>query len=320
MKAHCTSTMGTQTVGYPEAPKRKGHRELYYTQLRMTTDSSRPIYPKANTFSLEEFSVIDIVLTCFHSYTDNNAIFQNKDFIVKDFIEGLTESSIPATRRPGFGSNAFDPKPYIRTFEAALDRLKELDETLSDKESELKEGVRRAEIEHTRTLDRLSEKSNTTLTEFHRLDSSITDGGGVAVRIGGQLEQLDKQRQRAEDARFLIQCYAEFNRGDTGRLERLRKTGRIEDSIRCAVVSRQLSLIVKRQEAVGGASRTKDLVESFSESLEQDLLKQFDDAYRRFKIESMKVIVFILLVIFGCSCDLRDVLRYCTTSTVVHQP
>jgi hypothetical protein len=140
-----------------------------------------------------------------------------------------------------------------------------------------------------RTLDRLGDKFNSTLAEFHKLDSSITDGGGMAVRIGGQLDLLDKQRQRAEDARFLIQCYTEFSRGDTGRLERLRRTGRIEDSIRCAVVSRELSLIVKRNEGTGTNPRTKELIESFSESLEQDLLKQFDDAYRRFNIDAMKV-------------------------------
>ncbi|CCX34869.1 exocyst complex component Sec10-like protein [Pyronema domesticum] len=242
------------------------------------TEAARPIFPKANSFSLEEFS--------------------SKDFIVKDFIEGLTDSSIPANRRSGLNNNgsAFDPKPYIRTFEAALDRLKELDETLSEKESELKEGVRRAEIEHSRTLDRLGDKFNSTLQEFHRLDNSITDGGGMAVRIGGQLEALDKQRQRAEDAKFLIACYTEFSRGETRRLEKLRRTGRIEDSIRCAVVSRQLSLIVKRNEGAAANVKTKELIESFSESLEQDLLKQFDDAYRRFKKDQMK----------GCAKVLHD--------------
>lgn len=237
---------------------------------------------------------------------------QSKDFIVKDFIEGLTETSRAINRRSGAANNggfcrtsvspiartnvvpiiAFDPKPYIRTFEAALERLKELDETLSEKESELKEGVRRAEIDHSRTLERLGLKFNSTLSEFQRLDSSISDGGGMAVRIGGQLEQLDKQRQRAEDAKFLIQCYTEFSRGDMGRLENLRRTGRIEDSIRCAVVGRQLSLIVKRTEGPGTNARTKELIESFSETLEQDLLKQFDDAYRRFNVEAMKVGLF----------------------------
>ncbi|KAL7269154.1 Exocyst complex component 5 [Rhizina undulata] len=238
-------------------------------------DSSRPIFPRPATFSLETFS--------------------SKDFIVKDFIESLTETAIPPTRRSGV--NTFDPKPYIRTFEAALERLKDLDETLSARESELKEGVRRAEIDHARTLDRLSLKFNSTLSEFQRLDSSISDGGGMAVRIGGQLEQLDKQLQRAEDARFLIQCYAEFSRGNTGRLESLRRTGKIEDSIKCAIVGRQLSLIAKRNEGGGPTNaRTKALIEAFSETLEQDLLKQFDDAYRRFKLDAMK----------GCAKVLHD--------------
>ncbi|KAL0631485.1 Exocyst complex component 5 [Maublancomyces gigas] len=241
-----------------------------------SSEQSRPIYPKPATFSLSTFS--------------------SKDFIVKDFIEGLTETSRAINRRSGATNNAFDPKPYIRTFEAALERLKELDETLSEKESELKEGVRRAEIDHSRTLERLGLKFNSTLSEFQRLDSSISDGGGMAVRIGGQLEQLDKQRQRAEDAKFLIQCYTEFSRGDRGRLESLRRTGRIEDSIRCAVVGRQLSLIVKRTEGPGTNARTKELIESFSETLEQDLLKQFDDAYRRFNVEAMK----------GCAKVLHD--------------
>lgn len=142
-----------------------------------------------------------------------------------------------------------------------------------------------------RTLDRLGSKFNSTLSEFQRLDKNISDGGGMAVRIGGDLERLDMQRQRAEDARFLIQCYAEFSRGETGRLERLRKTGRTDDSIRCAVVTRQLSLVVKRNEGSGTNPKTRKLIESFSESLEQDLLRQFDAAYRKQNIETMKVVL-----------------------------
>lgn len=184
----------------------------------------------------------------------------------------------------------------------------------------MKEGVRRAEIDHSRTLERLGLKFNSTLAEFQRLDSSISDGGGMAVRIGGQLEALDKQRQRAEDAKFLIQCYTEFSRGDMGRLESLRRTGRIEDSIRCAVVGRQLSLIVKRTEGPGTNPRTKELIEAFSETLEQDLLRQFDDAYRKFNIESMKVESFSRLrLLEGLETDnvIRDVQKCSMISMAV---
>ncbi|KAF8475948.1 exocyst complex component Sec10-like protein [Kalaharituber pfeilii] len=229
-------------------------------------DGGRSIFPKVASFNLSTFS--------------------SKDFIVKDFIEGLSATTLAAHRKSGIQTTAFDPKPYIRTFEAALERLKELDQDLSERESDLKEGVRRAELEHSRTLERLGSKFNQTLQEFQRLDASISDGGGMAVRIGEELEQLDKQRQRAADAMFLIKCYSEFCRGDASRLEALRKTGRIEDSIRCAVVSRQLIMIAKRTD--GGSSTSKGLIEKFSETLEKDLLRQFDRAYRKQQWEAMK--------------------------------
>ncbi|KAI5809625.1 exocyst complex component Sec10-like protein [Peziza echinospora] len=228
-------------------------------------DGARSIFPKAVSFNLSTFS--------------------SKDFIVKDFIEGLSSTSLASHRRSGVQTTAFDPKPYIRSFEAALERLKDLDEDLSGRESDLKEGVRRAEQDHTRTIERLGSKFNQTLQEFQRLDASISDGGGMAVRIGGELEQLDKQRQRASDAVFLIKCYSEFARGDSSRLEALRKTGKIEDSIRCAVVSRQLTMIARRTE---GNNQSRDLIEKFSETLEKDLLRQFDRAYRKQQWDAMQ--------------------------------
>ena len=106
------------------------------------------------------------------------------------------------------------------------------------------------------------------------------------MRIGGELEQLDKQRQRAADAMFLIKCYSEFCRGDASRLEALRKTGKTEDNIRCAVVARQLTMIARRAE---GKNRSRDLIEKFSETLEKDLLRRFDKAYRKQLWEDMKV-------------------------------
>jgi hypothetical protein len=59
--------------------------------------SGRSLFPKGPSFTLESFS--------------------NKDFIVRDFIEDLAESSVPINRRSGPGHQAFDPKPLIRTFE-----------------------------------------------------------------------------------------------------------------------------------------------------------------------------------------------------------
>lgn len=62
--------------------------------------STRSIFPKGPSFTLENFS--------------------NKDFIVRDFIEDLAESAVPVNRRSGPAHQAFDSKPLIRTFESKL--------------------------------------------------------------------------------------------------------------------------------------------------------------------------------------------------------
>ena len=62
------------------------------------TAGGRSIFPRGPSFTLENFS--------------------NKDFIVRDFVEELSDSAIPANRRSGPAQQAFDPKPLIRTFES----------------------------------------------------------------------------------------------------------------------------------------------------------------------------------------------------------
>jgi hypothetical protein len=61
----------------------------------------RSLFPKGPSFTLDNFS--------------------SKDFIVKEFIETLSNSAVPINRRSGPAQQAFDPKPLIRTFEGDFD-------------------------------------------------------------------------------------------------------------------------------------------------------------------------------------------------------
>jgi hypothetical protein len=65
--------------------------------MSVASAGGRSIFPRVPTFSLE--------------------VFSDKDFIVKDFIETLSDSAVPVNRRSGAVQQAFDPKPLIRTFE-----------------------------------------------------------------------------------------------------------------------------------------------------------------------------------------------------------
>ncbi|PHH65476.1 hypothetical protein CDD81_2256 [Ophiocordyceps australis] len=238
--------------------------------------------------------------------------FSNKDFIVRDFVDSLAESAVPANRRSGPANTAFDPKPLIRSFENAVSQLSQLGDELQENESELLSQVRRAEIQHDQTLDTLGLKLDQTMSSFEALDMSLnssgvangrSDGGGnVAVQIGEKLEELDRKRRRAQDAMFLIQCWNEVSdSGQLTSLEAIQRQGGPENKVRCAVIARQLMRISQQLDPASwaqsngqgnGASNikshnTREIMEKFCETLEQDLLKQFNSSYRRQNFDDM---------------------------------
>ena len=266
------------------------------------TYESRTIFPRGPTFTLENFS--------------------NRDFIVKDFIENLAESAQPASRRSQLIPQPFDPKPWIRTFEQAQRRLNELSEELEQKENELSGAVRRAEAQHAANTESLGRKLDHTIDSFQKLDMSLRSdrgekwGGNMAVDTGKKLEELDQQRQRALDAHFLIECWDEVsNRGELTILENVRRSGTAEGKVRSAHIARQLIRISKRLDpkswvetngvdkqvngitnGVTGTKRrnTREIIEKFSETLENDMLKLFDEYYRRQNFEEMKHCAIVL--------------------------
>ncbi|PKS06392.1 hypothetical protein jhhlp_007140 [Lomentospora prolificans] len=265
--------------------------------------TAKTLFPRGPSFTLEDFS--------------------NKDFTVRDFIDNLANTAVPVNRRSGPAQVQFDPKPLIRTFENALAQLGELSEDLQERESELTSQVRRAEIAHNQTLDTLGRKLDQSIEAFETLNislnnpgagnapgSSVKDGAGgtAAVQIGERLEELDRKRRRARDAGFLIRCWQELSEtGQLTSLEDIQKQGNAESKVRCAVISRQLMRISQRLDpaswgqangtrngtpngAANGASKshnTREVLEKFSETLEQDLLKQFNNSYRRQNFEDM---------------------------------
>lgn len=127
----------------------------------------------------------------------------------------------------------------------------------------------------------------------------------MAVQIGEKLEDLDKQRRRALDASFLIQCWLEVSEsGELPSLEEVRRQGGGDGKVRCAIIARQLMKISQRldpqswnnsngSKRINGGTNgvtsynTKEVIEKFSETLEKDLLKQFDISYRRQNFDDM---------------------------------
>jgi hypothetical protein len=173
-------------------------------------------------------------------------------------------------------------------------------------------------------LGELGRKLDQSIDSFETLDGSLNNsngvnghdrgsrhdvGGNVAVQIGERLEELDKQRLRALDASFLIQCWTELS--EAGQLtsleEMIRRRGGGKDMVRYAIIARQLMRMSQRLDPsswdqTNGAKKTnrlsngvlpykgyntREVIEKFLETLEKDLLKQFDDSYRRQNFDDM---------------------------------
>lgn len=167
-------------------------------------------------------------------------------------------------------------------------------------------------------LDLSMSNPNDTYGITDRASRSDTGGGSIAVQIGEKLEELDRKRRRALDATFLVQCWTELSEmGQLTALQDIQRQGGAENKVRCAVIARQLMRISQRLDPAswsdtngsrangangttngangggggGGGSgpkhNTREMLEKFSETLEQDLLTQFNNSYRRQNFDDM---------------------------------
>ena len=272
--------------------------------VRLSTQSAtRSLFPGAPTFALDTFS--------------------DRDFLVKDFVESLSDAAVPANRRSGQSAQAFDPRPLIRSFEHALNRISEISGDLESREAEVSTAVRRAEAQHNSNVQTLGRKLEQAVDSFRKLDRQLNgdgyneSGANTAIKVGEKLEELDGQRLRAQDAKFLIQCWLEVSeRGELFMLEDMRRQTSGAQKIRCAQIARQLLRISQRLDpenqgivssringlGINGVNgirmngdsparpkhNTREIIERFSEVLEQDLLDQFDEFYRRANFDGMR--------------------------------
>ncbi|TKY90557.1 hypothetical protein EX895_000555 [Sporisorium graminicola] len=238
---------------------------------RATSSSARP-YHDAN---VSELCTLDT--------------FQN-DFNTNDFIAQLTSKLVQRSKAdPG----PFNPRPFIRTFESALDQLVQIRSQVDAQSQQLSSSVHVAESAYAKKLDELSKNFVAVGNSFTSLEDRISEVGRTAIRIGEQLETIDKQRNRASEAHDLIEFYYMFARGDTSKLERLRKEGGREGRMKTAVIARRLAAI-SREVDVAGSEQTRDSIDRYCERFERDMLKLFDKFYRRSDPKMMSHIAKVL--------------------------
>ncbi|EJD01579.1 exocyst complex protein [Fomitiporia mediterranea MF3/22] len=206
----------------------------------------------------------------------NLKTFQGK-FEVKDFIGSVSERLITNSKS---SSGPFNPVPFIRTFEATVDKLIALRKDVQAKSEQMEKGVKVAEREYSRKMSDLNKGFEAVGQSFSGMENKMSEVGRTAIRIGEQLEAVHIQRQRAQVAHDLINYYIQFSRGDTSALDVLRKERGKEGRRELATVLRRLS-VVAREVDLPNAEQTREAIDKYCEKFEKDMLNLFDRCYRK---------------------------------------
>ncbi|GBE80010.1 hypothetical protein SCP_0212120 [Sparassis crispa] len=201
--------------------------------------------------------------------------FEGK-FDVRDFVGSISERLIAQSKSdPG----PFDPKPFIRTFEAAVDKLIAVRKDVQAKTEQMEKIVRTTERDYSKKMAELNRGFESVSQSFSGMETKMTEVGRTAVRIGEQLESVHQQRQRAQAAYDLIDYYHQFSRDDTTRLDALKKEGK-DGRRQVAILLRRLGTVAKEVD-LPHAEKTRENIEKYCEKFEKDMLHLFDRAYRR---------------------------------------
>ncbi|KAJ3332666.1 Exocyst complex component 5 [Blyttiomyces sp. JEL0837] len=195
--------------------------------------------------------------------------FTGSRFTLKEYIDKTTviKQGLSSPTRTTFGAfpQTFEPKPLIRTFESSLDELLRLRRKVQTKIDDLEDAAQASEHARRKKRAELTAAVEDVQTAFQSLETHLAEVGKTAIRIGEQLETIDKQRRRAKQARDLIEFYLDFNKETPPKLEEFRK-------------------INSETEA-----EAKFNIEKYCEELERNVLEEFNEAYTKNDRISMKI-------------------------------
>ncbi|KAJ6628866.1 exocyst complex protein [Mycena sp. CBHHK59/15] len=197
------------------------------------------------------------------------SVFKAK-FEVTEFVGNVSEKLIAQSKG---SSGPFDPKPFISTFEAAVDKLIAVRKDVQSKTEQMEKSVRISEREYSKKMAELNRGFETVGNSFSGMESRMNEVSSTAVRIGEQLESVHIERQRAQAAYDLIDFYNQFSRGDTARLDTLRKEGRAGRR-QVAVLLRRLNTVAKEVD-LPTADKTRENIEKYCEKFEKEMLNLF---------------------------------------------
>ncbi|KAI9224565.1 exocyst complex component Sec10-domain-containing protein [Blastocladiella britannica] len=203
-------------------------------------------------------------------------------------------ASTPQSAGGGGPSSAalFDMRPFARCFEETVTDLVRLRKKVQREIDDLEDALTASDTTYKSTLGKLDVEYAAVYTSFETLEDRVSEVGNTAVRIGEQLEMIDKQRSKAADAQELLQFFLDFNKGVSDRLEALRKSP--NGQARAAALARRLQQVVRDVSEVPGTETARSEIDRYCELLERELLRDFELATESRDVAGMRQATLVL--------------------------
>jgi len=211
-------------------------------------------------------------------------MFKGEDFSPVSFVEDLTRKIV--NDQMGSDGLHFDPNPFNSLFLNTQLQLSQLESNIDRKLDDLADECTDFSVDYKSKLQDLLGSYQECFQQFKKLEKGVSTIGTKAVHFGDELDSVHQQKNKAQSALSLINYLLELNNPTTQqRSDIFTNSDRIHE---LAQLVKKLSSVSEDIKEISGFGQGKLETENLSNTLENDLLNQFERAAERNDFEKMK--------------------------------
>ncbi|EFA75457.1 exocyst complex subunit 5 [Heterostelium album PN500] len=212
-------------------------------------------------------------------------MFKGVDFTATQFVEDLTRKLV--NDQMGSDGMRFDPVPFNTLFLETQIKLSQLESNIDSRLNDLVDECNQYAEEYKQKLHSLHKSYQEAFQYFRELERGVNTIGAQAVHFGDELDSVTQQKNKAQSALSLINYLLELNNENNSsqRSDIFTNSERIHE---LAQLVKKLSSVSEDIKEITILNKGKSEAESLTNTLENDLISQFERAQDRGDYEKMK--------------------------------
>ncbi|KAL3232705.1 Exocyst complex component SEC10 [Nakaseomyces bracarensis] len=190
-----------------------------------------------------------------------------------------------------------DPKPYIRTFESTLKELTNLQGQMNNEKMAVAESVATKELQYSHNILNLSSDLTQLIDNYNHLDNKLTSINQLISPLSEKLQNsIKKKKNYIKSIELIIQYNYFWKEGKSQYLDNLKNSKKLINRLNAAILMKNLLILSKKVEtnSIESTKKTTEIIEKYSEDMENQMLTEFNNAYKDNNFNQLNEIALIL--------------------------